>query len=128
MTDILNLGEDIKKYLSEGARREAETKLYEFFIRIFSEARRVAVDEKKGDVDIIISRDNWLEGYWSTIRSLRLKKRHPNWLSLTKFALFLLPILIGYAFSDPKTMYWLIIIGFILSAAIFIISERLEND
>lgn len=128
MTDFLNLDHEINKYFSEDARNEADKKLYEFFNRIFTEARIVAVNGTKANEKIIITRDNWLEGYWSTIRSLRLKKRYHEWLIFTRMALFLIPIWIGYAFSDPKTMYWQIILGFILSAAIFIIAERLEDN
>lgn len=127
MANFLNLSEDIKKYFDDKAREEADKKLVEFFLRIFTEARKVAVDEKKQDVDIVISRDNWLEGYWSNIRSLRLKRRYPLWLNLSKLALFLLPMWIGYAASNPQTMYGQIIIAVVLSAAIFLIAQYLED-
>ncbi len=127
MTDFINPSEDVKKFLTEDAHKEADKKMLEFFLLIFSEARRVAVDEKKQDVNITISRENWLEGYWSTIRSLRLKRRYPLWLNLSKLALFLLPIWIGYAASNPQTMYGQIIVAVVLSAAIFLITQNLEE-
>jgi hypothetical protein len=128
MTDFLNLDGDIKKYFAEDAHMEANKKMTEMFSFAFSEARRVAVTENKNEVTIKISRDNWLEGYWSMIKSLRLKKRHPNLLSLTKFIMILVPIWIGYSFSDPITKYLEIIIGIIILASTFIIAERLESE
>ncbi|MFZ0946459.1 MAG: hypothetical protein WB930_15405 [Syntrophobacteraceae bacterium] len=125
--DFLKLDDGVKQVLAPEAISEANKKMSEMFFLVFSYARRVAVDEKSKDVNLMISRDNWLEGYWSTIRSLRLRRRYSTWLRLAKLVLLFIPIWIGYALHDPANKYWQIIIAVFLAAAVFNISEHLED-
>lgn len=124
---FINLEDDIKGNFDGEALNEANRNMKDFFLLVFSEARHIAYDRGRTEAKVLINSSNWLEGYWTTVASFRLRKRYPIWLFICRFALFLLPLWVGYALSDPKSLYWQIIIGGILSAVVFVLSEKLED-
>ena len=119
--------EDIIKYFSGEALEEANKDFSELFLSMFSEARRIAVDECGESVNFQINRGSWQRGKWFVLKRSRRRGRYGTWLSILRYANLLIPIVIGYGLAEVATNYWLVIGSVVILAITFLLQERLED-
>jgi len=123
-SDFINPSDDIAKYFSQEALEEASKDFFELFLSMFSEARRIAVDECDKDVNFQINRGAWQRGKWAVLTKHR--RRHGTWLSILRYANLLIPIVVGYGLAEATARYWLVIGSITILAVTFLAQERLE--
>jgi hypothetical protein len=123
-SDFINPSDDIAKRFSQEALEEASKDFFELFISMFSEARRIAVEECGKDIDFQINSGAWQRGKWAILTK---RRRHPGtWLSILRYANLLIPIAVGYGLAEVATRYWLVIVSIVVLAITFLLQERLE--
>lgn len=122
---FINPSNDIVKYFANDALEEVNKDFSDLFRRMFTEARRIAVEECGQDVDFQIDRGAWQRGKWFV---LRRRKRSGRELSILRWANLLIPIVIGYGLAEVATRYWLVIGSVVVLAATFFRQERLEEN
>jgi hypothetical protein len=123
-SDFINPSDDIAKYFSQEALEEANKDFFELFLSMFSEARRIAVEECDKDVNFQINRGAWQRGKWAVLTKRR--RRPSTWLSVLRYANLLIPIVVGYGLAEVTTKYWLVIGSIVVLAITFLLQERLE--
>jgi len=127
-SNFINPSEDIHKYFSSEAMEEANKDFSELFLAMFSEARRIAVEECGQSVSFQIDRGSWQRGKWYVLKQRMLKGKHGIWISVLRYVNMLIPIAIGYGLAQVSTRYWLVIGSIVALAITFLLRERLEDN
>jgi hypothetical protein len=124
---FINPSDDVAKYFSSEVLDEADRDFSELFLSMFSEARRIALEECGKKVDFQIDRAAWQQGKWITLKRPERSRKFRFWLTVFRYANLVIPIGIGFALADLSVWYWL----FAACAGVFVITficeERMED-
>lgn len=124
---FIKTSDDVASVFTSEALEQADMDFLELFLSMFSEARRIAVEESSKAAKISINRSAWERGKWSVLTQRRRSGRYGVWMGVLRFVNILIPIAIGYGLSEVANRYWIVIAAITLLAVTFLVQERGEG-
>jgi hypothetical protein len=120
--------QEITKYFAADAIEEANKDFSQLFSLMFSESRRIAVDECDGAENFQIDRSSWQRAKWYVLTRSTRNRRNARAISLLGLGIILTSAFFGYSLAIVATKPWYAVCSGILTTVAFFIKDSLERE